>query len=160
MRYQIVEDEDEVFDSISDVVDWCIVDDWHSDDDYFEDWVNDNYSGTRINGYDYSAYDIIANVDDGNWTELKDQYCEVCNDEDRDNATRELERAEPGDEIEIQGYNVRVIADDDETEDYDGDALIESVRARIEVEKQIVVEVTEEEKKTEDDIMKLIQVIG
>ena len=66
MKYQIVEDEDEIFETIEDAVDYCISDEWHEDDDAFDEWVNDHNEGTEINGYCYSAYEIISTVDDDN----------------------------------------------------------------------------------------------
>ena len=161
MKYQIVEDEDEIFETIEDAVDYCISDEWHEDDDAFGEWVNDHYEGVEINGYYYSAYEIIGAIDDDNWRELKDMYCEECNERDREEAIGDLQGACVGDEIEIQGYTVRVIDDDYSTGDLDGDGEdIESIRVRIETEKaQIEVEI-QEEKKREDDLLKLIQVIG
>ena len=160
MKYQLVEDEDEIFDTIEDAVNYCITDEWHEDDYAFDEWVNENYEGVTINGYDYTAYEIICAVNDDNYSELKNEYCEECNEEDRNEAIRDLERASVGDEIEIQGYNIRVIEDDYNTGDFDGDGEnIEAIRVRIETAKaQIEVEV-QEQKKTEDDLMKLIQVI-
>lgn len=161
MKYQIVEDEDEIFETIEDAVDYCISDEWHEDDDAFDEWMNDHFQGVEINGYYYSAYDIVGAMNDDNWGDLKTMYCEDCNEEDREEAIRDLYRASIGDEIEVQGYNIRVIDDDYSTGDVDGDGEdIESIRVRIETEKaQIEVEI-QEEKKREDDLLKLIQIVG
>ena len=118
MKYQIVEEE-EIFETIEEAVDYCISEEWHEDDDSFADWVNDNYESVDINGYYYSAYDIISSMNDDNWGDLKDIYCEECNERDREEAIRNLLRASVEDEIEVHGYNIRVIEDNDETEDFD-----------------------------------------
>ena len=133
MKYQIVEDEEEIFETIEEAVDYCICDEWHEDDDAFAEWVNDNYESVDINGYYYSAYDIVSSMNDDNWGDLKDAYCEECNGRDREEATRSLQRASVGDEIEVQGYTIRVIEDDCETGDFD---------------------------ENEDDLLKLFQVVG
>ena len=129
MQYRVQRDngDDYVTQSIDDVIDYCISDDYHTeDDDYFQEWVNDNYSGTTINGVDYYAYDILEKFD--NLSDVLDLYVESENDHDTENAEYELRHAIDGETIYIQNYEVIceeidvesdcVDPDDQEREDY------------------------------------------
>ena len=150
MKYFIVDDE-ELLDTVDEVLDYCIDEDYYRDDDDFDEWVNDQYDGVEINGYEYSAYDIISSLDDNNWSELKDRFCEERNENDRCNARYDLSEGEMGDEIEIQSYTVRLVDDDYESGDYDGD---EETEAYLDEQKE------KEDKEIEQGIMNIIQVIG
>ena len=161
MRYKV---EDEIFEDYEDAIEYCISEDYHEDDDYFTDWVNDNYDSVEINGVTYSPYDILDNAGDGNIYDVQREYCEAMNESDADDARYELRRADVGDDIYVQGFTIEVIEDeyDDEEEDggdYDGDA-IERTRQYIE-DQNVLKELAEtENKKNEDDLMSLFQVIG
>ena len=156
MKYRVVETDD-VFDSIDDVLGYCIDESYHEDDDYFEEWLNEMYNGVEICGTYYSAYDILSNADDGNLHDALNDFCESQNESDWENADWELRRAKSGDTVYVQAYEVEVI--DDESGDYDGDDEefdIENLR-RIVEEKAVE---NEEEKENEKDIMSLFQHIG
>ena len=160
MKYRIINEEVE-FDTIGDVIDWCIDDDYHEDDDEFEDWVDEKYDTYYINGYSYSPYEIINAIDDSCISELINEYCETMNDDDRERAEDELERADIGDTVEIQGYEVEVVGKDDDlnTGDFDGDE-IGYLRERLMEDKANKNIEEEKQNKTEDDLMKMFQVIG
>lgn len=166
MKYLII-DDDEIKDDIEDVLNYCIEDDYHEDDDYFEEWVNDRYSSVEINGVDYYPYEIISNANDGNYRDLVNDFCEAMNDDDWSNAEYELEHAGVGNKVHIQRYTVEVIED----EDYDGDehfdtvcaeemSKIDNVRERINNEKKLKIEQTIESEKEEKDLMKMFQIVG
>ena len=84
MRYLVLE-EVEYYNSIDSVIDSCIEEDYHEDDDYFEEWVNDRYDSVTINGETYYPFDIVSNCDSGNYNDLLGEYCEAMNEDDRDN---------------------------------------------------------------------------
>ena len=153
----IIEDDGKAFDNVDELLDWCIESDYHEDDDYFEEWVNEMYTGVEIAGTYYSAYDILNNADDGNLHDLLNDFCESMNDNDRENAECELRHASNGEKIYIQNYTVLVTED----EDCDGD---EDVKVDIEELRKTVASynasISEEEEKNEYDIMSLFQRIG
>jgi len=150
MKYFIVDDE-ELLDTVDEVLDYCIDEDYHRDDDDFDEWVNDQYDGAEINGYEYSAYEIISSFNDDNWDELKRRFCEERNESDCGDARYDLSEGDIGDEIEIQAYTVRLVEDDYESGDYDGDK---------EVEVYLEEQREKEDKEIEQGIMNIIQVIG
>lgn len=162
MQYKV---GDEIFDDYEDAIECCISKDYHEDDDYFTDWVNENYDSVEINGTTYYPYDILDNAGDGNMYDILREYCESMNESDADEARYELRHADVGDDIYVQGYTIEVIEDEyDEEEcedggDHDGDA-IERTRQYIE-DQNVLNELTAaENKKNEDDLMSLFQVIG
>ena len=161
MKYRVLE-TDEVFDDIDDVLDFCIEDDYHEDDNYeFEDWVCKMYDGVTIAGTYYSAYTILENAEDGLLDNLLRDYCESANDSDYENGEYELKNAYAGEKIDVQAYTIRVEDDDeDEAGDYDGDFSIETLRQSIEAQKNAYNTTSIEEKENEKDIMSLFQRVG
>lgn len=153
MKYKIVEN-DEIFDNINDVIDACIDEEYHEDDEYFEEWLNDMYSGVEIGNVYYSAYDILDNAGDGNMYDMQRDFCESQNESDEENARWELNRAKGGETIYIQAYTVEVI-DEDETGDFDGDEPFDVASLRRAVEEQNA-RLSEDE----IDVMSLFQRIG
>ena len=159
MKYR-VEETDEVYDNIDDVIDACIDEDWHWDDDYFPEWVDENEDHVTINGETYYAYQILSELDDDNLNNLHHDYCEQMNEEDADEARRQLMNASEGDRIEIQNYVVSVVEDDEETGDTDGDGSLDYLRERIQREIELANSEKAEEKKTENDLMNMFQIVG
>ena len=72
MKYVITQGADVGFESTNyrQVLDHCYeladVTRYDTSDDYFEEWVNDHYSGITIEGEYYSPYDILNRFDDEN----------------------------------------------------------------------------------------------
>ena len=160
MKYKV---DGEIFDTIDDVLDYCIDDDYHWDDDYFKEWVNDRYGYITIYGEDFDAYDILNEMNQDILTDLKEDFCDDQNDVDRRNTEYDLQNAEAGYCITCQRYEIEVIEDEEETGDFDGDETrpcsIEEVRLYLE-EQQILKDMAEaENKKNENDMMTLFQVI-
>lgn len=162
MRYRV--NDDEIFDTINEALDYCTDPDYHWDDDYFETWVNDNWGYIIIDGDRYSAYEILRMAD--NTCGLKRQYCEQENDYDREEAYGELIDADYDDEVYYHGSTIRVLEDE-----YDkNDEVIPSepvkkktiadVRKFIEEQKALKALAAEEEKKSEEDITAMFQVIS
>ena len=87
MKYKV---EDRIFDDIEDVLDYCIESDYHSDDDYFEEWVNERYTAYEVLDQGYSLDNLL------------DDFCEQQNENDWDDARYELNHADVGDEVECQ----------------------------------------------------------
>ena len=143
------------FDDPDDVIDYCIEDDYHEDDDYFEEWVNDREDSVTINGETYYPYQILENIDYGNLRDLREQYCEYMNEDDADDARSNMRHASIGDRFWIQNYEVYVIEDwevpeserCEEPGDYP-DEYVDELRERI--EKEI----------SEDDMMEMFQITG
>ena len=159
MKYIIV-DQNKEFDDIDDVLDYCIDDDWHDDDDYFEEWVNDGYGHIEIAGYRFDAYDIANSCDDCCYNDLKNEFCNSMNEEDRDNARYELRNSHPGDTVEIQAYTVEVANDDEEEEEEVSYSSLEDLKNYI-MEQQTIKEQKElKEKEEEKDFMDFFQKIG
>jgi len=167
MRYEW---NDEIYDSIDNVLDAVISDDYHEDDEYFEEWVNDNYDGTSIYGEWFSAYRIVYNCNESLYGDLLSNYEEEMNDEDRDNARYELENSGPGETVYCQGECIRVIAEDEEQTDNDDDnddeikrrvcANLDEVRQFINDQKYLEQQAAERSKQEEDDVLELFQVVG
>ena len=162
MRKYYVEDTDETYDDIDELIDDCIEEDFHEDDDYFEDWVNDHYNYVVINGETYYPYDILDNMDQSNLDELRTEYCEEENDNDISEARFELENNRVGTEVYIHNKTVRII-EEEETEDFDGDEIIETledVRTRLKEKEAFKVEQTVQTEKEEKDLMSMFQIVG
>ena len=164
MRYHIV-DSDQYFDDYEDAVDYCIDYDYHQDDDYFEEWINDCYGSVQIGGYEYSAYDVLDKMND--LSDFLDSYIESQNESDKDNAMYELRHADVGDVIDCQAYSIEVVADEEDEEDiestgdYDGDeTAIDRARRFYDEQTVLAKQKLEEEQKEEDDMMRLFQVIN
>ena len=150
---------DDVFHDIDAVLDYCIDEDYHSDDyDEFEDHVNDTYGYIDIAGERFYAYDILDKMDENTLDDLKDDYCEEENERDRDDARYGLEHVKPGDWVECQGYTIYV-EEEQEQEEPDED-VIELTRANLEAERVREVEEQETEINAENEYLKMFQVIG
>ena len=156
MRYKV---EEEYFDDINSVLEYCIAEEYHYDDDYFEEWVNDNWGSISIDGYDYYAYDILDRA--GDLDNVRGTFMEHMNEGDWEEAEYALNRAQPGDEVDCQCYTIEVLEDEpeEETGDHDGDDKLEMTRRFIEEQKLIQESMEEEDKKHETDFMELFQVI-
>lgn len=155
--------DDREFEDIEDVIDYCCDEDYYDDDDGFEEWVNNDYGSITIYGTTYYAYDILENADNGDLDSLRDDYKHDCNESDKDNARYELRNADVGDEIYCQGYTIYVC--EENTGDTDGDDIdfeerIEMTRRFIDEQKLIAENKIAREKKDEEDLMSLFQVIG
>ena len=155
MHYRV---GDEIFESPESAVDYCICDDYHEDDDYFEEWVNERENSVYIYGTTYYPYDILRELGSGSLDDLRCEYCDAMNDDDRDEALQQLNNSDPGDEVECQYSTIIVEEDEVPTGDTDGDN-IDVVRKYVEEQKLLVEQQKTEEKKTEDDMMELFQVI-
>lgn len=156
MRYKVeTYDGYEIFNTIDEVLDYCIKDDYHEEDDYFEEWINDCYNSVTINGTTYYPYDILRELDCYALDDLRDRYCEGENENDRDDGRYELSHADVGDEIYIQGYTVYVVGDV-VTRDCDGDNALTVLRARLEEIETARKQLDESNKKEEQDILQVI----
>ena len=158
MKYYVKESE-ETFDDIDEVLDACIDEYYHEDDDYFEEWVNDVYPMITVGPYEYSPYEVLDAMNDLDG--IKNDFMESQNENDRDNAYWELEHGNVGDEIYIQAYTIEII--DEESGDYDGDEdvdYVEMTRRYYDEQSSLLKYQEEEEKKTEKDMMDLFQRIG
>ena len=151
MKYRVVETGD-IFDNIDDVLEACIEDDYHENDDYFEEWINDCYTGVEIGGYEYSAYQILDNA--GDLDGFLEDFCESQNEADSENADWELRHAHVGTEVYIQRYTVEVIEDDEDEENEEEDTV--DVNTPV----SVTVPAEEENQVDETDIMALFQKIG
>lgn len=168
-RYNVLE-TNKIYDSIEDVLDYCICDGYHEDDGGFEDWVNDQYGEIHINGRTYSAFDILYNIDESNYNDLNDEYCKELNQIDEEEAEFDLKNANIGDTIFIQDYTVEVIGDGDEQDDdeYEDDedphtTAVQELRDAIyEAVTDQDVETVENTKceKSKSDLMKMFQIVG
>jgi hypothetical protein len=182
MSYKVINYHGEVsyYDDIDEAIEACIDEDYHWDDSYFEDWINDKYDYVDICGTTYYPYDILVAFDDDTMSDAKREYCESRNDDDFENAKYELRNADIGDRVDVQDCQIEVFDDDDEyddeeyddddeeedTGDYDGDnqtfddQMIDTIEKLREKLKQTEVQKMEEEKNSEKDIMQMLQVIG
>lgn len=152
-------EEEEVFESIDEVIEYCIDDEWHTDDDYFHEWLDNNYDGVEINGVYYCAYDIVSQAEDSNWNDLLNIFCEEMNENDKNEARMQLEQADNGEVIYIQGYSVTVCDEDDNKQPYEDfePETIEQLRERLKIQKELEVE---EKEKLSQESMDLLQMIG
>lgn len=156
MKY-IVDDE-RIFNDIDEVISYCIDDDYHADDDYFVEWVNDSYSSVTIAGRNFDPYEILEGCAEYLLDDLRSQYCEERNEDDTDEARRALSRAHDGDEIFIQSYVVRVENEENEEEDEtETITTIETLREKLELEEN---KIDEEEEATKRGVLGILQVVG
>ena len=139
------------FETIDKVLDYCIVEDYHRDDDEFENWVNEYYNGAEIYGDYYKPYDILEALDTYSLNCLRDDYCSECNERDREDAEDELLGAKDGDTVYVQNYTVEV-CDNEEAEEDEED--IHAICERLKKEKETK---KAEETKDENDLMMLFQ---
>ena len=164
MRKYLIEEEDEIYEDVDEAIGRCIEEDWHRDDDYFEEWVNNRYNSVEINGEWYEPYDILDNMDQSNLDDLRDEYCENENDNDWDNARYELEHYDVGDRVTVHDRTIQIIEEEDEESgDFDGDEHIENVedvRARLKEKEAFIVEQTIQNEKEEKDLMSMFQIVG
>ena len=161
MRYEW---NDEIYDSIDDVLEAAISDEYHEDDEYFEEWVNERYDGVNIAGEYFSAFEIVSHCSDSCYSDLLNDYEEAMNDEDRDNAQAELERAHVGDVVYFQDETIYVVADENEEEDEEeaerrACATLDEVRQFISEQKSLEEQAAAQSKKEEDDVLELFQVV-
>lgn len=161
MKYRVIED-DEIYDDVDEAIEQCIEEDWHRDDDYFEDWVNDRYDYVDINGERYMPFDILDNMDQSNLDDLRDEYCENENDNDWDNARYELEHGSVGKIVSVHNKTIEIIEDDEDEEEVEAVYVedIEDVRARLKQENEFKVEQTIQTEKDEKDLMSMFQIVG
>lgn len=159
MRYLVNET---YYDDIDDVINACIEDDYHEEDECFEEWLNDEYGYITIAGQTFHAYDILDSMNDYLLEEERDEFCERMNDNDREDALYDLRHAKPGDTVYIHRSEVSCIEDeeeDDDDENYNREESLEAVRIFVEEQKLLADAKAAEEKAEEDDIMKMFQVI-
>ena len=178
MRYYIEEDEEYFYD-IQDVIDHCVSEDYYSDDDdYFEEWVNDTYYDQKVTiaGYEFRPYDIAREMSYHDaFDDLLREYKESMTDRDADDGYYNLEHAAAGAKVYIQGYTIIVEEDEEEEEvdepvglygdepldktgDTDGDDLL-WLREKLEANRAAEELKCAAEAKEEDDLMKMFQVI-
>lgn len=159
MRYLVNET---YYDDIDEVINACIEDDYHEDDEYFEEWLNDEYGYITIAGQTFYAYDILNSMNDYLFDEERDEFCERMNDDDREDAQYELSHAKPGTTVYIHHSEVLCLEDEEEDDDdanYNREESLEAVRTFVEEQKLLADMKAAEEKVEEDDIMKMFQVI-
>lgn len=167
--YYKINGEDEIYTDIDSVIEYCIDSDYHWDDEYFEEWINDCYDYIEIRGVRFEAYDILRNMDEYLLDDLRKEYCQAENENDECNARYELENADAGDEIYIQGQIVKCF---EASGNYDGDKelqddrkqisskAIEDVKAYLAEQKEQETKYAAAEKEKEDELLKVFQVIS
>lgn len=162
MRYVV---NDEVFTDEEEAVNYCIQDNYHDRyDSGFEDWVNEEYyneSGTYFSTH-YTAYELAVALDI--LSDLEEEYQECENERDRQDALYELGRADNGETVWCQGYEI-VVEDDEEDEEYEEDPdlvvdRLNACRERIAMNYQQQNEEKIATKQSEDDILNMFQVVG
>lgn len=154
MTYHVL-NTDFVSDDIDDVIAYCIEDDYHEEDDYFAEWVDEIYPNVEIAGMTFTAYEILDKFDclDG----LRSDFCESQNESDIDNARWELRHADSGEIICIQRYEVE--ATDDEEEEGEVYCL-EQLRSQVNDIQSFVQNEKNEEEKSRNEYEQLFQRIG
>ena len=150
---------------IDEVIDYCVAEDYHdSDDDYFEEWVNNTYQEVYIAGHTYTPYEAIEAFDIVE--EVVSDYRESMDEDDRDNADWDLRHAVDGEIVCIQNYEVLCEIDDCGYDD-DGDEYIpndsqslEVLRELVECEQLAFEEELKFNEKNKDSYLDLFQTIG
>ena len=169
MRYRF---DDYTYTDIDELFEDIIDGSYHEDDDYFEEWVNDNYGGLEIEGHTFTAYQILYDSNEDYVIDrIKEIYCEEADNNDKADARYDLEHANIGDEVWIQGQKVCVIGDEDEEEE--GDEAFDEVARKSLMEEALnnaresikklhlkQLETENADKKNEDEMMSLFQVVG
>lgn len=161
MKY-VVEETEQVFYDIDDVIDACIDRDYHDKyDDYFEEWVNECYSGCEIAGHYYSAYDILHAFD--NLDDLEEDYIESETERDIEDARYNLEHTRIGGNVYIQDKTVNIEEDDEEEyEDDEDDSVdcIEATRKFYDEQAETMKLKQAADAENENDLMSMFQHIG
>lgn len=161
MQFHVL-NTDYITTDIDEVIDYCISEDFHADDeDCFENWVNDTCDGTEIAGVNYSPYEILERFD--NLSDVIDSYCQYANEEDADNARYELRHADIGERIYIQAYEVICEEEEPEEEEefYGGDdRSLEALREVVACEQLALETERRLDEENKNDYLSLFQTIG
>ena len=124
MVYYIEETEDR-FDNIDDVIECCCSKDYFlDDDDSFRDYVRSEIGDVEIAGYTYDPIDILREM--GDYDSAMSDWADGEYDSAVDNAEYELRHATIGRSIYICGYTVYAEDDVDEEDVEPEEELVES----------------------------------
>jgi hypothetical protein len=114
MKYKV---DDELFDTAEEAVRECIDEDYHWDDDYFEEWINNIYDHVDIAGTTYYPYDILDNMDSDTLYDLRREYCNNENERDEEEAVYEVENLDAGEFYEVHYRRIEAVAEEEEEEE-------------------------------------------
>jgi len=124
MVYYIEETEDR-FDNIQDVIETCCSEDYFlDDDDSFREYVRSDIGDVEIAGYTYDPIDILRGM--GDYDSAKSDWADDEYDNAVDNAEYELLHAHIGRSIYICGYTVIPEEDVDEEDVEPEEEIVES----------------------------------
>lgn len=157
MRKYYIEEDNEIYEDVEEVIGACIEEDYHRDDDYFEEWVNNRYDSVEIYGETYYPYDILVEMGQGDLDSLRDEYCELENDNDWENVRYELEHYRVGTQVYIHNKTVKIIEDEEDSGNVE---TIEDVRERLKENKAFEIEQAILNEKEEKDLMNMFQIVG
>jgi len=164
MKYVITQGADVGFESTDyvQVLDHCHeladITRYDTSDDYFEEWVNDHYSGTTIEGEYYSPYDILSRFDDENL--VLDEFRDYMLQSDYDNAEYDLRNARVGYDVYFQDFIITVQEEEAEEEEEEEVDYLASLRLKVSNDRAFVQNEKNEEEKSRNEYEQLFQRIG
>lgn len=162
MYYLIDNDEDLKYYDISDVLDYCVTQEYFEEDtDSFCDYLNQD-GNIDVSGYEFEPSDILYTMNsDAYYQELR-YWAENQVESSKGDYEYELERALPGSSVYVCGYQVYVYEDENESDEEElSSEDYSKLEEKIARQKQDETRIKKEAEKTENDFLSAlgIQVI-
>ena len=164
MYYQF-DDDDRRFESIADILDYCVTVDYYMDDaDGFDEWIEESEGTVEICGREFSPAEIFRSMDNYGYEQELQYWAEQQVDTNKSDYRYELEQMTPGDHIIVCNYTIYAYADE-EDEDTDGDDLVaatlELLKQKLDKQKEDEARELAEQSKVDNDFLSAlgIQVI-
>lgn len=164
MKYVITQGDDVGYESTSvdEIIDHCRdlcdLEYYNTDDDYFEEWVNEHYSGIDIEEEYFSPYDILSRFD--NKDLVIGEFNSYMLQNECENAEYDLRHSRPGDDVCIQNFVITVEEEEAEEEEEEEIDYLASLRLKISNDRAFIQNEKNEEEKQKNEYEQLFQRIG
>lgn len=89
---------------------------YYNDSDVTNHYINSEYGSINIAGYDYDAAEILENLNSDRYYEIQDLLAREKVEALKAKYRRILERMEPGESLEIEGFTIEYVINDMEPE--------------------------------------------
>lgn len=133
---------------------------FEEDDDAFNEYLDQCYNNYEICGVEYSASQILREVDPDSYNQEKEYWASNEVDNEYENGRYELEHARIGGNIYICNYVISVYDDDDEDEDIEEDEDdIEEVETYVEAQTKQKSTSAQENEELENSFMNVFQTL-
>lgn len=89
---------------------------YYEDSDVTNHYINSEYGSINIAGYDYDAAEILENLNSDRYYEIQDLLAKEKVEALKAKYRKILERMEPGESLEIEGFTIEYVISDTEPE--------------------------------------------